>query len=831
MARRSNELFIGSQYMNLDGMTAKHPALITEYNTINTGKTDDKPIPGIGLDLETNHLTAELMLLGFWDNGRYMGFYRDEMKDDEDFVHILFSRVQKAHQKKSAIFYWNRLDPSVMFKQFLLQLMPDEQKTAMDRYGKIEGRWDDKKHCWKQPPVVDVMIDEEIHFGITCAIRSSIEFFFYREGDDTIRTVWAFDVAQQYENGLEKEATLNLGTEENPRPRLPYYSKMGEEYHLIDWDRFNVDEDFRNNVKKSNSLDARAVYDLAMMVQEDFKRAFGYYPRSLISAGSTARTAILATIKNKYAQFEEEKIEEMANAEVSSIGIVNHIDSWLTELGDESFKDFLCLVSESYSGGYIESPRYGYTPSAYYSDLASAYPSQIVKLYDLRGSKITTGTGEPPRIPLSYCFIRGTVHIPDEVNFHPIAVRNYIKKLNNTLVHYNGMYIASYTLTERDYLTTQGATFTDETWYNIKTTGDLSPLAEVVQKFLDLRAEYKKAGDTAQYRVKIASNSVYGILYECTDTFEEIAGEIHNSGYRAGEFYNPVYASIITSETRIIISKCANMIEYRGGRVILLATDSIFWKGTPEMLPAEHVREKKTTGFFEPPAEVHDMVCLGAGRYSYITTDKDGNEELTSKTRGLNAHDLHDPDGIVIEDFSWRDALEIVKRSKTPKITLSVRVLVSVGLILNNHKYSMTDLGLVVEELREVDLIVGLTKRALVGSVKDPEILAMTLIDTEPLTLYPGINGKDEIPDRSLPNLRRELMKMRPKTAKDKDKACRRKASTTYRCKKKTTLKDSRTLKYDQVRSYGYNAEESSTMSWWSLEKITEKLIKDGKIA
>src|SRR5690606_23757134 len=126
---------------------------------------------------------------------------------------------------------------------------------------------------WEIKPVVSIKI-ADFHFGIQNVIRSSILFFFYREGFEP-KTVWAYDIAQLYEYSLETEA---LGEEDKkthtyPNARLPYYKKGDESLHKIDWERFETDKQFKHDVLESNQLDARAVYDLGNIIQEDFKKA------------------------------------------------------------------------------------------------------------------------------------------------------------------------------------------------------------------------------------------------------------------------------------------------------------------------------------------------------------------------------------------------------------------------------------------------------------------------------------------------------------------------------------------------------------------------------
>lgn len=101
-----------------------------------------------------------------------------------------------------------------------------------------------------------------------------------------------------------------------------------------------------------------------------------------------------------------------------------------------------------------------------------------------------------------------------------------------------GEYRASYTIEERDYLILQGATFNNEVWYNIQTTGKKSPLADCVKTFSDLRTKFLAEGNSAQYMAKIANNSIYGITFEAVDTFDELGdGDAICTGYRAGEFF------------------------------------------------------------------------------------------------------------------------------------------------------------------------------------------------------------------------------------------------------------------------------------------------------
>lgn len=832
MARRKNELFIGREYLNIEGREVKHPALIKVYGTININKISSKPINVIGLDLETNHKTAELKLLGFY-NGQKYNYYHNTT-----WIESLFSIVRYADRQDRSLVYWNRLDPFVLFKQFLYYVTEEERNRALYMFAKISGEWDNKDYVWEVPPVVKVQVGPYT-FGIKNVIRSSVQFYFHKEGNP-IRTVWAYDVAQLFQEGLEATALgkKDKATGQYLNKRLPYYTKMGPEFHKIDWDRFETDEVFRNGVLYSNELDARAVYDLAYQIQEEFKESFRYYPKTLISQGSLARASIVATICNMYDLDITKEVLDLATLEkvtndIKSIAFINYYDEWYTKYGGDFLKDLYALSMEAYSGGEIEAYAYGTADKGAIADLTQAYPGWAQKLWDLRNCKITKGTGEPPKTPYSYCLIRGTVKIPSYINYHPLTVKHPI--INTTNIRPTGEYIASYILEEREYLIKRGATFTDETWYNIQTEGKLSPLAVVTKSLTELRAKLKPLNK--DYTAKITSASIYGLTMEAVNTYELEENDIIRAGYRAGEFFNPIYATWITGQTRIQVSEACDIIKEAGGIPILAMTDSVIWKGTPDMLPAELWRHPKTVGYFEKPSEIKNIVCLGTGRYGY--EDEEGKK--TAKKRGLNAVDVHDPEGITLEDFmeednegnskdfDWGNVLDIMTKDNSEEVNIKVRVLVSVGLVNQNSAYTWEDLGKVVTEVRHVPAIVGKTKRV-VDEKLEPRRLAKGLVETKPVYLIRGMNGTYELNDQTLPNLRRLMMLKEVVTAKEKRADVEKKASKKYYSSNKGKKNDFRKNNYAQLRAYGYHSKDASLMANWSIEKIQERLKEDGKI-
>lgn len=827
MARRINDLFIGADKLNIEGREIKHPALIKLFATINLNKISDDPIGLIGLDLETNADDGTLMLLGFWDGGKYYSYYK------KDFISVLFSWVKKADDDKKNIVHWNRLDPFIMYKQFLLHVNdPKLIQLSMEKFSKVSGEWNRKNKSWDITPIVEIKMQGGLYFGIRNVIRSNVQFYFRREGGEKIRTVWAYDVAPMFQNSIEKEGLKYLD----------YYSKIDKSAHIVDWKRFETDEHYRKNiVLKSNQLDARAVYDLGNIIQGQFKTAFNYYPRTLISQGAIARAGIVAVLKNMHGDDKIKIVED-----IKSIGIVNYLDPWQEQYGDDFVKDLLCLFFESYSGGQIESYMYGYSKTAHTSDLTQAYPYHIQNLWDLRGSKITKGNGTPPKIRNSYCVIRGDVDIPLGVDYHPLTIKHPIKNHRETNIRAVGEYRASYILEEREFLISLGAKFKNEEWYNIETTGELSPLATVCRVFTDLRAELSPSGQ--DYVAKISSASLYGILFEAVNTWIEQDMEVYKAGYRGGEFLNPLYATIITAKTRIQVSQACNIVKSKGGNPILVMTDALFWEGTADMLPPELITPVKTVGYFEPVETVNDLVCLGSGRYGftnnkgYVQAKRRGlnavdvydpqkeTEFIQTMTKDITSVDIHDPEGVVKEDFNWLKALKIMKDNNLETIKIKVRTLVSVGLVLNNHKYTYKDLGRLVEEFRDVDVIVGKAKRLYDEDIKDPVLLSQGLIQTDPIHIGFGMAGDGKINDQTLPELRRLLMQKKLISRKEKQKKYSKRAVKNYFSKNGDKIRAYRKQNYDYLKQYGYDSKTRNRMQSWSIEKIQLQLIADDKL-
>jgi hypothetical protein len=373
-------------------------------------------------------------------------------------------------------------------------------------------------------------------------------------------------------------------------------------------------------------------------------------------------------------------------------------------------------------------------------------------------------------------------------------------------------------------------------WVNIETTGKLSPLAEVCQEFLNIRAAFLAVKDSAQDLAKRCANSIYGITFEATNVFiMNQAGEIVNDGFRAGEFYNPIFASYICGMTRIKICECASIVEDRGGKVIVIMTDSIFYKGDPSMFPAEYFREKKTVGYFEKPELITKLCCLGAGRYEF---NKSG-ERYKAKTRGFAIENIVDPEGVLISEFKWLSVLKIAAATNKNIVNMNVRVLVSVGMISDSKTkkskktardpYTIKDLGRIVSESRAVDVIAGKEKRMIDSSAIDYNYMLHDLIDTESIYLSRGMEGTDSLFDQTLPLFREEMMKIKYIPREEKTKMINAASHAKHRKANSDEIHAKYKEKYDFLRKNGIDSKSARSLAMYSWENIYKKVYPENQ--
>ncbi len=531
------------------------------------------------IDIET--VDNELFIFGFTLNGEYD--YRLG-----SFYHEFHMFLLKSVQSKKDVLTWSRYDNTHLVKLLLSPVSYDDEliNKVLLRIGKVSPiyEWD--------------------YRGITYTLENIIKdsmIFKLTDHGGVSRRIVIYNLKNLYTSDLESTAK---------NYRIDYYSKLGEEYHIIDRERFNNDPEYRRLCLYSNELDNKVLLDIAKKFLDNFKSITGVYPRSIYTAGSIARSYVLAnkdTIDVKQMNFK---------------ALIN----------ESKYKEKLLDYSmRAYHGGKIESYILGYVPKANIIDITSAYPFILANLPRLTGKvDIYSGDGCYRRIEgYYYTFIRCNIYIESERFIHPLVVPSPLNKSNLSPYGYiNDIVITKY---EYDYLIRHGISVEVIDFIGCESVEGDYPFRELVHELFNNRMEYEKLGDEGLADLfKKIINSLYGITFELTDEYIEVDDEINWQGFRAGDFFNPILASYITAGIRTYLSDVSNNIVENGGEVYLNMTDSIIYDGDVTL---DVFSDKKVLGKFDMPKRIKDVIILGAGRYEFMD---EFSGKFTIKNRGFS---------------------------------------------------------------------------------------------------------------------------------------------------------------------------------------------------
>lgn len=526
------------------------------------------------IDIET--VNNEMFLLGYYINDVY--YYTLD-----NFFETINNILIKSVQNNRDILTWSRYDNHFILKNILMNTLNiNEINEVLKKIGKIAPI-----HSYNYNDFNITVID---------VIKDSLIFEIkYKESK---KRVHIYNLKNLFNNDL-----LTIAK----NYKLDYYSKLGEEYHIIDKQRFFNDENYRKMVIKSNQLDSKVIIDIAMKFLESYSSLTDTLPKTIFTAGSIARSFLLS-----YKDIDPYKINFRHYYKDSPY-----------------YEKLLEYAMESYHGGKIDSYIIGYTESAKVADISSAYPSVIARLPELT-NEVIYRVGNEGLEKYYYAFIRCNIYIPKCNFIHPIIVKSPISPTNISPLGYMDDVII--TKPEYNYLKRY------EKKYNIKIeVKDYIAIRHknnymfrhLIKDLFQKRLQYTKEGNFALANLtKLIINSLYGITYELTPIYELNDDEIQKTGLRAGDFFNPIIASYITAKTRCLLSSASMEIIENGGEILLHMTDSIIFKGE---LPKKYYRDKKILGFFEEPKEIRNVIILGAGRYEYISNNK-----YTIKNRGFN---------------------------------------------------------------------------------------------------------------------------------------------------------------------------------------------------
>jgi hypothetical protein len=214
-------------------------------------------------------------------------------------------------------------------------------------------------------------------------------------------------------------------------------------------------------------------------------------------------------------------------------------------------KQVLKYAYNSYSGGRFEILKRGYFENVYMFDISSAYPYEMTKLLDYSKGKWVevSDISEDVEIGFYHCYCNAM-----EENFSPFKLKR--ATLN---IYPNGSYY--------QWLNSNEIKFIRENFLNCHIDilkgyefipyEELHPLKEEIERLYAWKE--KETDADIKYCIKIILNSLYG------KTIQTISG-------RTGKMFNPIYAALITSGTRLKLLKLALKSP---SNIIAFSTDSI----------------------------------------------------------------------------------------------------------------------------------------------------------------------------------------------------------------------------------------------------------------
>lgn len=215
--------------------------------------------------------------------------------------------------------------------------------------------------------------------------------------------------------------------------------------------------------------------------------------------------------------------------------------------------EVLKFAYNSYFGGRFEILKRGYFDKVYSYDIKSAYPSEMVNLIDYsKGGWIKTDkVNENAYTGFYLCKIES-----DESFFSP-----FLQKIGELSYFPNGKFSQYLTKQEIDFirLNFENNSISIVKGYEFYPDSLNFPLKEEIERLYAWKE--KETDMSIKYCVKIFMNSLYGKTIQISGDFN-----------RTGKIFNPIWASIITSGTRIKLMKIGLQSP---DDIIMFSTDSI----------------------------------------------------------------------------------------------------------------------------------------------------------------------------------------------------------------------------------------------------------------
>lgn len=403
-----------------------------------------------------------------------------------------------------------------------------------------------------------------------------------RKGKNTVKF---YDMLNFYGGSLNYNAEKYLG-----KKKLDIETKsFSHEYVRENWDK----------IAKYCVQDAILVKELGQLIIAKFE-SFGVYPKRLYS------TAYIS-----YTYFRQK---------------TNYVT--VKRFWDED-KRLLDYALMSYNGGKFEVTEKG-TGYFYEYDIVSAYPYEIANLLDIRYARVVWS--DEYQYDADYGFINCIVNIPMDLH-SPVAV-----KKNGVNTYPVGTYNKVITKREYEYFIKHKTEVKIIFAVWLYCDAKRYPFRKEIEKLVEMKQRFKSEGkELDTHTVKIFLNSLYGKFCQI----------IHDNGrHTASTCWNPIYASIITANTRLKVTE----FQQKHPEIIAVHTDSLISKKKLDF------KKTDTLGDFSYQKEGQGIM-LGTGIYQIGNKTKfRGFESKTPLEEMINV-DAETIDIDTIRKYGWREVI------------------------------------------------------------------------------------------------------------------------------------------------------------------------------
>ena len=303
---------------------------------------------------------------------------------------------------------------------------------------------------------------------------------------------------------------------------------------------------------------------------------------------------------------------------------------------------------KSYSGGRFEVIKRGYFDKLYMYDINSAYPYVISDLIEANGNiRVNKEFMEDS----TYSYFLCNFNI-DECIISPL--KYYIKGIHGLVYPYgkfNEIYLSK---EEFKLIDSLGIDLNIKKAVHLFNERENKPF-EWIKEIYDLRQKYKDNKNKLEYILKIAMNSIYGCMiqtnlkydrknpkeidnfmdnlkeiifcsecgYEdnltddiiCPKCGEQLSLMFRVGEYHGGQFFNPVYGSTITANTRVKLFQDSLHKNKLEKNILMYATDSITFDKK-----IKHLDIDKGLGNYSESNKMEGLI-LGSGLYGFYDKD------------------------------------------------------------------------------------------------------------------------------------------------------------------------------------------------------------------